>query len=398
MLKNKKVLIGVTGSIAAYKIPALVRLFKKSGAEVRIIMSASALDFVTPLTLSTVSENQVFVDFKNTETGSWNNHVELALWADIILIAPASMNTLAKMANGICDNLLLATYFSAKCPVFVAPAMDLDMFAHPTNISNIAKIKTFGNIIIDAVTGPLASGLEGKGRMEEPEVIFKIIESYFSKKKVLKGKDVIITAGPTIEHLDPVRYISNHSTGKMGVELANKASELGANVTLVVGLIDLTQLQSNIKIIKTKSALEMYTACIKEAKNYDIAILSAAVADYTPKIVADKKIKKQGETIQLDLIKTKDIAAELGKIKKKNQLLVGFALETNNELVNAKEKLAKKNFDCIVLNSLNDKGAGFGYDTNKISIIGKNNKTTKFELKSKKEVASDIWDYILKIK
>jgi phosphopantothenoylcysteine decarboxylase / phosphopantothenate---cysteine ligase len=398
MLKGKKVLIGISGSIAAYKIPFLVRLLKKSGAEVQIISTASALDFVTPLTLSTVSENQVFTDFKNNETGSWNNHVALALWADVMLIAPASMNTIAKMAQGICDNLLLATYFSAKCPVYLAPAMDLDMYAHPTNISNLQKIKSFGNFIIDSAVGELASGLEGKGRMEEPETIFNILNNHFSAKKPLKGKNILITAGPTIEQIDPVRFISNNSTGKMGYALAEKALEMGANVILISGQVNLPEPNSSIKLKKVKSALEMQKAVLKEAKSYHIAILTAAVADYAPKNIATSKIKKSGNDLTIELEKTPDIAFELGKIKKTNQKIIGFALETDNEQKNAAEKLKKKNFDMIVLNSLQDKGAGFGFDTNKISIIGKNNKTTHFELKSKKEVAQDILNYILKLK
>jgi phosphopantothenoylcysteine decarboxylase / phosphopantothenate---cysteine ligase len=397
MLKGKKVLIGITGSIAAYKIPLLIRLLKKQKAEVKVVATPSALDFVTTLTLSTVSENQVFIDFKNNENGSWNNHVELALWADIILIAPASMNTIAKMANGVCDNLLLATYFSAKCKVYVAPAMDLDMYAHPSNKNNINKLIIYGNGVIDAAIGELASGLEGKGRMQEPEIIVEEIKNHFQKNVALKNKKILITAGPTVELIDPVRYISNHSTGKMGYAIAEKAAEMGANVTLISGPVTI-EAPTGIKVIKVTNAAEMLKEALKEAKKYDIAILSAAVADYTPKIFSSTKIKKSTESFNLELSKTADIAAELGKIKKINQKLIGFALETNNELSNAKEKLKRKNFDAIVLNSLNEKGAGFGNDTNKISIIDKNNKTKHFELKSKKEVAFDILNYILKLK
>ncbi|QSE98947.1 bifunctional phosphopantothenoylcysteine decarboxylase/phosphopantothenate--cysteine ligase CoaBC [Fulvivirga lutea] len=397
MLQGKKIIIGVCGSIAVYKSALLVRLLVKAGAEVKVIMTDSALDFITPLTLSTLSKNPVLNKFSNSETGEWTNHVDLGLWADLIVIAPASANTIAKMANGYCDNLLLATYLSAKCPVFVAPAMDLDMYAHKSTKENLAKLQSYGNKVIVPASGELASGLVGEGRMQEPEEIVEELEKNFSKGK-LAGKKVLITAGPTYEALDPVRFIGNHSSGKMGYAIAHEAASQGAEVILVSGPTHLSVSNSAIQLISVSSADEMFTACKEHYSKVDICILSAAVADYRPKIKADQKIKKKGEEMTLELVKTFDIAAELGKLKKKHQINVGFALETENESSNASSKLKSKNFDLIVLNSLNDKGAGFGHDTNKITIIDKNNNSKAFDLKSKQEVAKDIINSIIDVK
>ncbi len=393
MLQNKKIVLGVCGSIAAYKAASLVRLLKKAEAEVKVIMTTSASDFITPLTLSTLSKNPVYSNFIKNEAGEWNNHVELGLWADFMLIAPASANTIAKMATGQCDNLLLATYLSAKCPVYVAPAMDLDMYKHPSTEENIDKLKQYGNTIIDAEYGELASGLVGAGRMAEPESIINFL-SKKSKKKALTGKKVLITAGPTYESIDPVRFIGNHSSGKMGYAIAESLANEGADVQLISGPTNLNVSHPNIKVTSVTSAEEMYTASVNVFAKVDIAVLAAAVADYRPDTVADQKIKKADAKLKISLTKTKDIAAELGKLKQQNQIMVGFALETENEETNAQKKIKSKNFDFIVLNSLNDKGAGFGHDTNKISIIDKQNKIRKFELKSKKEVAQDIVDTI----
>jgi len=396
MLQNKKILLGVCGSIAAYKAASLVRLLKKNGAEVKVIMTTSALDFITPLTLSTLSKNPVLSKFSTSETGEWNNHVELGLWADFMLVAPASANTIAKMAHGQCDNLLLATYLSAKCPVYVAPAMDLDMYSHPSHQTNLKTLTKFGNKIIDAESGELASGLEGQGRMAEPENIVEYLEQELSKKKIFEGKNVLITAGPTYEAIDPVRFIGNHSSGKMGYALAHQFAELGAVVHLVSGPTHETASNKNIKLYQVTSAKQMLDACEKLFATAELSVLAAAVADYSPANVADQKIKKEGDELDLTLKKTTDIAKSLGSKKKNGQVMVGFALETQNEVENAKKKIKSKNFDLIVLNSLNDKGAGFGHDTNKISIIGKDNKIDNFELKSKKEVASDIVQTIIK--
>lgn len=393
MLQNKKIVLGVCGSIAAYKAASLVRLLKKAEAEVKVVMTASASDFITPLTLSTLSKNPVYSNFIKNDAGEWNNHVELGLWADLILIAPASANTIAKMAHGQCDNLLLATYLSAKCPVYVAPAMDLDMYKHPSTIANINTLKQYGNTIIDAEYGELASGLVGAGRMAEPESIINFLNSKV-KKKALTGKKVLITAGPTYEAIDPVRFIGNHSSGKMGYALAEILADEGATVNLVSGPTNLSISHPNIQKISVTSAEEMYQASAELFKKMDIAVLAAAVADYKPDVVADQKIKKSDSNLNIQLTKTKDIAAELGRLKQNGQLMVGFALETENEEANAQKKIQSKNFDFIVLNSLNDKGAGFGHDTNKITIIDKQNKIRKFELKSKKEVAQDIVDTI----
>ena len=396
MLKGKNILLGISGGIASYKIATLTRLLKKSGANIKVVMTPAAKEFITPLTLSTLSENPVFSEFANRQTGEWNSHVDLGLWADIFVLAPATANTIAKMANGICDNLLLATYLSAKCPVFIAPAMDLDMFKHPTTTKNINTLKAFGYTIIDAVEGELASGLIGKGRMEEPERIAEIIHSFFQNKQVLKGKKVLITAGPTHEQIDPVRFIGNNSSGKMGVELAKQAQRLGAEVTLIIGPNKL-DLIDGITWINVKSAEEMYSQVHKSLKKADIIIMSAAVADFKPKNVSLQKIKKNNAALQLELEPTQDILKSVGAIKTKKQLLVGFALESDNELKNAKKKLVTKNLDLIILNSLNDKGAGFEFDTNKITIIDKNNNVDNFELKSKSDVAKDIFNKIVSL-
>jgi phosphopantothenoylcysteine decarboxylase/phosphopantothenate--cysteine ligase len=399
MLKGKRIILGVTGGIAAYKAAILVRLLIKEGAEVKVIMTELAKEFITPLTLATLSKNPILVDFFNPENGDWNSHVDLGLWADAYVIAPATANSMAKMANGVADNLLLTTYLSARCPVVVAPAMDLDMFQHPATIKNIETLKSFGNFIIEPGSGELASGLEGKGRMEEPEVIVERIIDILQKKKSepspLTGKQLLITAGPTHEAIDPVRFISNHSTGKMGFAIAEEAALRGAEVTLISGPVNLTLIHPNIKLVQVTSADEMYNASVKNFEYCDIAVMSAAVADFTPVLKKTQKIKDKG-AFDLELKPTKDIAAKLGEMKAQNQLLVGFALETNNELEHALRKLQKKNLDFIVLNSLRDKNAGFGFDTNKITIIDKDNNVNSFELKSKNEVAFDILNEIEK--
>lgn len=396
MLQGKKIVVGVCGSIAAYKSALLIRLLIKEGAEVQVIMTDSALSFITPLTLSTLSKNPVLSSFTKGETGEWNNHVDLGSWADLIVIAPTSANTLSKMASGLCDNLLLATYLSAKCPVMIAPAMDLDMFAHKSTQDNLAKLKEYGNHILTPESGELASGLVGEGRMQEPEQIAESIESFFNGGRLV-GKRVLITAGPTHEALDPVRFIGNHSTGKMGFALAEQAATEGAKVTLVSGPTNQITSNKSIEVVKVTSAEEMFLACKERYSSTDICILSAAVADYKPKEISDQKIKKSDQVITIDLVKTYDIAAELGKIKKSHQINVGFALETENEKSNAEAKLKKKNFDLIVLNSLNDSRAGFGFDTNKITILDKHNNLTSYELKSKHAVAKDIVNAIINV-
>jgi phosphopantothenoylcysteine decarboxylase/phosphopantothenate--cysteine ligase len=394
MLHGKKIVLGVTGSIAAYKAALLVRLLKKQGAEVSVVMTASASDFISPLTLATLSGNPVQSAFtSNPETGVWNNHVELGMWADLMVIAPATANTIGKMANGICDNLLMAVYLSAKCPVLVAPAMDLDMYRHSSVKSNLEKLSAFGNQVMKAGYGELASGLTGEGRMPEPEEILEAIEQLLSKKKVLKGKKILITAGPTYEMIDPVRFIGNFSTGKMGIHLAEEAYVLGAEVVLVCGPSSVSS-SSGIQRINVTSAAEMLQACEQHFDTAHVAILSAAVADYRPVHQAVQKIKKHDASMQIELESTPDILKTLGG-KKQHQILVGFALETNNELEHATKKLQSKNLDFIVLNSLQDKGAGFGHDTNKVSILHKSNKISRFELKSKQEVARDILQEIL---
>ena len=396
VLQGKKVLLGITAGIAAYKTASLVRLFIKSGAEVKVIMTPASKDFITPLTLSTLSKNPVHSTFYDQEDENelWNNHVELGLWADIMLIAPATANTLSKMTNGVCDNLLLATYLSAKCPVYFAPAMDLDMYKHASTKNSLEKLQSFGNIMIPATSGELASGLVGEGRMAEPEDIVSFIESDILSKLPLKGKKLLLTAGPTYEAIDPVRFIGNHSSGKMGFEIAKVAAKLGAEVYLVAGPSHQKVAHSLIHRIDVTSAQEMYDACHQYYKEVDIAILSAAVADYRPKNVADQKIKKKDTSLVIELEPTQDILKSLG-IAKKNQFLVGFALETNDEVSNAKKKIESKNLDVIVLNSLRDKGAGFAGDTNKITIIDASFKETVYDLKSKSEVAVDIINEII---
>jgi phosphopantothenoylcysteine decarboxylase/phosphopantothenate--cysteine ligase len=394
MLKGKKILLGVTGSIAAYKTTMLVRLLVKQGAEVKVIMTTAAKDFVTPLSLSTLSKNEVLSDLSANDT--WANHVLLGRWADIMLIAPLSCNTLAKMAGGICDNLLAAVYLSATCPVVVAPAMDEDMWQHPSTKENLKKINAFGNQIIPVEKGELASGLIGEGRMAEPEKIVDWINSFFSSQHELAGKNVLVTAGPTYEAIDPVRFIGNHSSGKMGVAIAAEMQSRGASVTLILGPSNITP-PLNVKLIQVRSAEEMYIACTENFKTTDIAIMSAAVADYTPVHVAQDKIKKQEGEWSVVLTKTKDILQSLGKNKTGSQFLVGFALETSNEKENALKKLHAKNADMIVLNSLNDPGAGFGYDTNKITIFDKEGSEYSFDNKSKTAVAKDIVNTIIKL-
>ena len=396
MLSGKNILLGISGGIAAYKTTFLVRLLIKAGAQVKIVMTQSAGSFVSPLTLSTLSKNPVLLDFVNEEDGSlsWNNHVELGLWADIMLIAPATANTLSKMANGTCDNLLLATYLSAKCPVYFAPAMDLDMYKHPSTKNSLDKLKSFGNTMIPAESGELASGLHGEGRMAEPENIVAFLREDLANGLPLSGKKVLITAGPTHEAIDPVRFLGNRSTGTMGFELAKKAANLGANVILISGPTHLHIDHNNIQLIRVTSAQEMYEACHEHYADTDIAICAAAVADYRPKTIATEKVKKKDGELFIELERTPDILMSLGETKK-NQFLVGFALETQNELENAKGKLKRKHLDGIVLNSLKDDGAGFGGTTNKITFIDKNSEIKTFDLKTKSEVASDIWEEII---
>lgn len=398
MLKGKKILIGVTGGIAAYKTANIIRLLVKEGAEVRVIMTRHAKEFITPLTLSTLSKNPVLSEFFDQSSGDWNSHIDLGLWADLFLIAPATANTMAKMANGMADNLLLTTYLSARCPVFVAPSMDMDMLKHPATTINIETLRAFGNTILEPESGELASGLSGKGRMAEPENIVKEIAASLSKKKIYKplaGKKILINAGPTRESLDPVRFISNHSSGKMGIAIADIAADYGAEVNLVLGPVDVAPENSSVIVTNVTNASEMASECIARFKNSDIAILAAAVADFTPEVYQGKKIRKDGNELILRLKPTVDIAFELGSMKKKGQFIAGFALETSNGEKEAKGKLLKKNMDMIVLNSLTHKGAGFGYDTNRITIIDKSNNIDKFELKSKKEVARDILDRLV---
>ena len=391
ILSGKKILLGVTAGIAAYKTANLVRLFIKAGAQVKVIMTPAAKDFITPLTLSTLSKNPVHSSFVNEEDENavWNNHVDLGLWADLFLIAPATANTMAKMTNGVCDNLLMATYLSAKCPVYFAPAMDLDMYKHQSTKNSFDKLSEYGNIMIPATSGELASGLVGEGRMAEPEDMIAFIENDILDKLPLKGKKVLITAGPTYEAIDPVRFIGNHSSGKMGFAIAKAAANAGASVELVTGPSNETITHSLINVTRVVSGEDMYNEVHKHFNTTDIAILSAAVADYKPKFVADKKIKKKDSTLTIELEKTKDILKSLGQIKA-NQFLVGFALETNNELEHAKGKLESKNLDLIVLNSLNDKGAGFGVSTNKVTFISKAGDIIENDLKSKTEVAEDL--------
>jgi len=397
VLGGKKILLGVTAGIAAYKTSFLVRHFIKAGAEVKVVMTPASKDFVTPLTLSTLSKNPVHSTFydQSEENELWNSHVDLGLWADLMIIAPLTANTMAKMADGICDNLLLATYLSAKSTVYFAPAMDLDMYKHETTSRNINILEGRGNVFIPPATGELASGLEGEGRMAEPEEIVSFIENHMSAGLPLRGKQVLITAGPTYEAIDPVRFIGNHSSGKMGFALAHEAAEKGANVILISGPSHQAVSHSSIRRIDVVSAEDMFDATHQHIKSADIAIFSAAVSDFTPKTVSSQKIKKKDALMRIELVQTKDILASVGAIKG-DQFLVGFALETENEMDNAKAKIESKNLDLIVLNSLRDKGAGFKSDTNKITLIDKNDKVQRFELKSKNEVAEDIFKEIIK--
>ncbi len=397
VLSGKNILLGITAGIAAYKTANLVRLFIKAGADVKVVMTPASKDFITPLTLSTLSKNTVYSSFTNEddENAVWNNHVELGLWADLFIIAPATANTVSKMANGICDNLLMATYLSAKCPVYFAPAMDLDMYKHESTDRSFKILRAYGNIMIPAESGELASGLYGEGRMAEPEIIVEFIEKDILNKLPFKGKKVLITAGPTHEAIDPVRFIGNHSSGKMGFEIAKAAAKLGAEVVLIAGPTSENVLDSFIKIIRVVSASEMFEAVQEYYSNIDIAILSAAVADYKPKFVSDTKIKKKDSSLTIELEKTKDILKSLGE-SKTHQFLVGFALETDNEIENAKSKLKSKNLNLIVLNSLKDKGAGFGGSTNKVTFITDADEIIQHDLKSKAEVAEDILNQILK--
>ncbi|MFA4977953.1 MAG: bifunctional phosphopantothenoylcysteine decarboxylase/phosphopantothenate--cysteine ligase CoaBC [Sphingobacterium sp.] len=395
-LAGKNIVIAVCGSIAAYKIASLIRLLLKADARVNVVMSKEATAFITPLTLSTLSKNPVLIDYYQPNTGEWNNHVEIALNADYILVAPATANTLAKMANGFCDNLLTAVYLSAKCPVLFAPAMDLDMWKHPSTQSNINKLSSYGNILIPPRKGELASGLVGEGRLAEPEEILDFLVKFSEKGLPLAGKKALVSAGPTYEAIDPVRFIGNHSSGKMGYAIATQLEELGADVTLVSGPSAL-KLPKGVDTISVTSAAEMLHACEEHFEAADIVVMSAAVADYTPVEVASQKIKKKENEFSIELKKTVDILATLGAKKKENQLLVGFALETNNELENAKGKLIRKNLDFIVLNSMQDKGAGFATDTNKVTIIDRSGNTREFSLKSKEEVAKDICSIIVSL-
>lgn len=390
MLKGKKIVLGVCGSIAAYKAATLVRLLIKAGAEVQVIMTADAVSFITPLTLSTLSKKPVLVKYFEPDTGLWNNHVELGLWADLFIIAPASANTLAKMTNGQCDNLLTAAYLSAKCPVYFAPAMDLDMWLHPATLNNVHMLQSYGNILIQPGTGELASGLHGEGRMAEPEEITDFIIAAINKTLPLSGKRILVTAGPTYESIDPVRFIGNHSSGKMGFAIAHQLVEQGASVTLVTGPTALTIQHPTIQRVDVTSAAEMLEACLLQYETADACVMSAAVADYTPIHLSEQKIKKQDAEFCIDLKKTTDILKVLGERKRGGQLLIGFALETQNEEQNAIDKLKKKNLDLIILNSLNDSGAGFKLDTNKITMIDRNLEKTTFDTKSKTEVAADI--------
>ncbi len=396
-LEGKKIILGITGSIAAYKAAVLLRLLVKEGAEVQVVITEAGKQFITPVTLSALSNKPVVSEFFGANDGTWNSHVDLGLWADIMLVAPATASTISKMANGQADNMLVTTYMSVKCPVLIAPAMDLDMFAHPSTHKNLTVLESYGNKIIEPAEGELASGLSGKGRMEEPENIVEIVIEHFGENGDLKGKKFLVNAGPTHEKIDPVRFIGNYSSGKMGYAIAENLADRGAEVVLVSGPVNLTTLKKKITVVKVKSAGEMYQECLEKFPDTDGAILTAAVADFTPAFVEQMKTKRGKENWNLELKPTKDIAKSLGEAKQPGQILVGFALETNDEIRNAELKLVKKNLDFVVLNSLNEKGAGFEVDTNKITIIDKNNNQQNFELKSKKEVAVDIVNKIKSI-
>jgi len=396
-LDGKKIVLGITGSIAAYKAAMLLRLLVKEGAEVQVVITKAGKEFITPVTLSALSGKPVISEFFGTTDGNWNSHVDIGLWADLLLIAPATASTLAKMANGIADNMLVTTYMSAKCPVFIAPAMDLDMFAHPSTQKNIEILKTFGNTIIEPGVGELASGLNGKGRMEEPENILEIVVAHLNQKSILKGKTFLVTAGPTIEKIDPVRFIGNFSSGKMGYAIAENLAGNGAEVVLVSGPVDVKTSNKKIKIVNVESADEMFAECVARFPDCDGAVMCAAVADFTPVVVEKQKTKRGRDNWKLELKPTRDIARALGEIKSDKQILVGFALETTDEINNANQKLIQKNLDFIVLNSLNEPEAGFQVDTNKVTIIDKDNNQQFFELKSKNEVAADIVNKIKSI-
>jgi phosphopantothenoylcysteine decarboxylase/phosphopantothenate--cysteine ligase len=397
MLEKKKIVLGITGSIAAYKAAYLCRALIKKGAEVQVVITPAGKEFITPVTLSALTQKPVVSEFFTANDGTWHSHVDLGLWADLMLIAPATASTIGKMANGIADNMLITTYLSMKAPVFIAPAMDLDMYVHPSTQQNLEKLKSYGNYIIEPANGHLASNLEGKGRMEEPDKIVEIIDAFFEKQNQLSKKKILITAGPTYEKLDPIRYIGNYSSGKMGFALAEVCAERGAEVLLISGPVQLKTAHPHIKRVDVESADEMYNESLKHFPEADAAILCAAVADYKPANYSEKKMKrKDSEVLKLDLLPNPDIAATLGKIKKEGQILVGFALETDNEIENAKGKLKKKNMDFIVLNSLKNKGAGFQTDTNQITLLDSTGKTENFPLKSKKEIAEDIINYVEK--
>lgn len=395
MLKGKHIILGISGGIAAYKAVSLLRLFVKAGADVQVVITPAGKEFITPVTLSALSGHPVISEFFTANTGSWNSHVDLGLWADAVVIAPATASTIAKMANGVADNMLITTYLSAKAPVFVAPAMDLDMFAHPSTQRNLDWLRSYGNHIIEPASGELASHLIGKGRMEEPEQIFKVVADFLTHRKDMEGKKVMITAGPTYEKIDPVRFIGNYSSGKMGYALAEECAERGAEVVLISGPVSIKAHHPSIKVVSVESAQQMHDAALSAFADSDAAIMCAAVADYAPVVVAEKKIKREKDDIPvIELKKNPDIAAALGKIKKPGQMLVGFALETDNEMANAQSKLERKNLDMIVLNSLADKQAGFGVDTNKVTIIEKDGMVHSYEVKPKKKVAADIVDLI----
>lgn len=396
MLKGKHIVLGITGGIAAYKSVGLLRLFVKAGAEVQVVITPSGKEFITPVTLSALSGRPVISEFFTANTGSWNSHVDIGLWADAMVIAPATASTIGKMANGIADNMLVTTYLSSKCPVFVAPAMDLDMFKHPTTSRNIELLRSYGNHIIEPAAGELASHLIGKGRMEEPEKIYEVIEAFFTQSQELAGKKVLVTAGPTYEKLDPVRFIGNYSSGKMGYSLADEFASRGADVTVVSGPVSVKSQHPSVRIVGVESALEMYDAVMAEFGEMDIAVMCAAVADYRPAQQATRKIKREKEDIPtVTLVKNPDIAAAVGERKTAVQTLVGFALETDHAEENAREKLRRKNLDIIVLNSLEDKDAGFGVDTNKVTVVDKSGNATHLPVKSKREVAKDIVDLVV---
>lgn len=394
-MKGKHIILGITGGIAAFKAASLARLFVKAGAEVQVIMTPNAREFITPLTMSTLTGRPVITEFFTANTGQWNSHVDLGLWADAMVIAPATASTIGKMANGIADNMLVTTYLSAKSQVFVAPAMDLDMMCHPSTTANIERLRSYGNIIIEPAVGELASHLVGKGRMEEPDRIYDTVSQHFSKANSLSGKKVVITAGPTHEPIDPVRFIGNYSTGKMGYAIADEAASRGADVTIISGPVCIRPCHNNVKVTDVETAVQMYEQTLTLASDADIIILAAAVADYAPECVSDTKIKRENsETMTLTLKRNPDIAASIGKIRHSGQTIVGFALETDHEQVNARNKLNRKHLDYIVLNSLRDPGAGFATDTNKITIYGVDGSEQTFPLKSKREVAADILDTV----